>query len=82
MGLRALPVGRVRRFKEVPIQPLWSVRTVSGRHSFILNAASWSHAIRKAARAMAGNKVRSKMISHVTWVEYSGYEFEVPKRLT
>ena len=64
------------------VWPLWRVRTVSGRHDFVLNAVNADHAIRKAARAMAGNKVRSAIIRSGSVVEFSGYQFEVPQKLT
>ena len=64
------------------VWPLWRVRTVSGRHDFVLNAVNADHAIRKAARAMAGNKVRATIIHRGSVVEFSGYEFEAPQKLT
>ena len=73
---------RLRRFRQVAVWPLWRVRTVSGRHDFVLNAANADHAIRKAGRAMAGNKVRSPVVHSGSVVEFSGYQFEVPQKLT
>lgn len=79
MGIRET---RVRRFRQIAVWPLWRVRTVSGRNDFVLNAANADHAIRKAARAMAGNKVRASVVRSDGVVEYSGYQFKEPVRLT